>query len=239
MEKMLIEVWSDFVCPFCYVGKRKLEKAIAKSPYRDQIEVVYKSYMLDPNAPLQPIGVGYEAFAEQKGISISEAKAMLAGIVAAASEYGLHYAFDKTQSANTLKAHRLAKWARTFGKEQALTELLLDAYFTKGANLGDDDTLLLYATSVGLDKDQARAILASEAFLDEVKYEIFEAKQVGAKGVPFFVFNNRYGIPGAETDELFEKTIAQAMEEFNPRPFIINTNGSGDGGMCGPDDQCL
>lgn len=235
---MLIEVWSDFVCPFCYVGKRKLEKAIAKSKYRDQIEVVYKAYMLDPNAPLQPTGVGYEAFAEHKGITVEEAEEMLAGIVAVAKDHGLNYAFDKTQSANTLKAHRLAKWARTFGKEQALTELLLDAYFTKGANLGDNATLVYYAFSVGLNQDKALAILESDAYLDEVKYEIFEAKQVGAEGVPFFVFNNRYGIAGAQPDELFDRTIEQTMAEFNPQPFVINKSVSNDGGMCGPDDSC-
>lgn len=239
MEKMLIEVWSDFVCPFCYVGKRKLEKAIADSKYKDQIEVVYKAYQLDANAPLTPTGVGYEAFAAAKGISVEEAKLMLSGIVEVAKENGLNYRLDKTQTVNTLKAHRLAKWARTFNKEQELTELLLDAYFTKGANLGDDKTLLSYVKAVELDVNEATKVLTSDAFLDEVKYEFFEAKQVGAEGVPFFVFNNKYGIAGAQPDELFVQTLNQTMEEFSPRPFIIQANPTtGDGGMCGPDDNC-
>lgn len=239
MEKMLIEVWSDFVCPFCYVGKRKLENAIAASGYKDQIEVVYKAYQLDQNAPLTPTGIGYEGFADHKGISVSEAKTMLSGIVAAAQEYGLDYRFDLTQSVNTLKAHRLAKWARTFEKEHELTELLLDGYFTKGANLGDNKTLLNYVKSVGLNAEEALKILESDTYVDEVKYEIFEAKQVGAEGVPFFVFNNRYGIAGAQPDELFVQTINQAMAEFAPKPFIINTTpNGGDSGICGPDENC-
>ncbi len=242
MEKMIIEVWSDFVCPFCYVGKRKLEATINASPYKDQVEVIYKAYQLDPNAPQTPQGRGYAALAAHKGGSIEKTKEMYSGITRVAKDYGLTYHMDKAQVVNTFKAHRLAKWARTQNAEHALTELMLDGYFNKGANLNDDATLLEYAKTLGLNIEAAQKVLTSDQFTDEVKYEIFEAKQVGAEGVPFFVFDNKYGIAGAQPDELFVRTLKQTMDEFKPRAVILNNNvdgtTSGDGGICGPDDNC-
>ncbi len=241
MEKMKIEVWSDFVCPFCYIGKRKLEQAIKELDYGDKVEVVYKSYELNPNAALTPSGRGAEALAASKGTTIEKASNLYRQITERASHYGLTYNTEKLPQINTLKAHRLAKWARTKKMENELTELMMDGYFRLGADLSNNDTLLSFVDKLGLNKEEALEVLNSEAFLDEVKYEKFEARQLEVRGVPFFVFGNRYGIAGAEEDEVFTRTLKQTLEYLaNKKSLIINDHSSATatGEYCGDDGDC-
>lgn len=231
---MKIEIWSDFVCPFCYLGKRKLEKALSEFEHKSQVQVIFKSYLLSPDAPLTNDKVGYEGFAQSKGVSLSQAKEMLDSVADRVKPYGLNYDMSKIQSTSTLKAHRLAKWARSYKKEKALTEVFMDAHFTKGANLSDDDTLLNLVERVGLDKLEALSVLESNAFLDVVTKERNEASQLGVRGVPFFVFDRKFAISGAQPDEVFTNAIKKAFEEASPFEMLDQD----DEELCSPEEGC-
>lgn len=229
---MKIVVWSDFVCPFCYIGKRKLEKAINNFSHKENIEVEYKSFKLNPDAPEEPIGRGYESFAKLKGMEVSQAKELFDRIENQAKTMDLHFQMHQTQTVSTNKAHRLTKWAKQFNKDKSLTELLMEAYFIKGLNVANNETLLEMVKVLGLDLDEARKVLDSEQFEDLVQEDINEARQSGVRGVPFFVFNNKYAISGAQPDEVFEKALKQAYDEASP---FEKVGSSDDEGLCGPD----
>lgn len=230
---MKIEIWSDFVCPFCYIGKRKLELALKDFKYKDKVEIVFKSYELNLEAPLNPVGAGYEAFAATKWVSLADAKRMMDPVKDFAAEYGLEYHLEKTKIMKTITAHRLAKWARTFGKELVLTEAFMHAYFTKGANLADQDTLLTLVARVGLDQKEALDVILSDRYLDVVETEIYEARLIGVRGVPFFVFDQKYAIAGAQPDELFVQTIEKAFKESSPFEMVGDPNAT-----CSVDEGC-
>lgn len=232
---MKIEVWSDYVCPFCYIGKRQLEKAIADSGYEGQIDVEYKSFLLDPTTPVDTEKTVYESLATKYGSSIDEVKKMTANVAARAQEVGLQYNFDEMKAANTVAAHRLTKWAATKGKEKELTEVLLQAYFLQGKAIGRHDELVVLAEQVGLNGEEALAVLQSEQFKENVEQDIYEAQQIGVRGVPFFVFNNKYGISGAQPQQLFEQTIEQAASEAGLKRQLKMV---GKVGKVCKDDQC-
>ena len=230
---MKIEIWSDFVCPFCYIGKRKIEQALKDFKYKDKVEIIFKSYELNPEAPLHPVGEGYEAFAAVKRVSISDAKRMMDPVKDFAAAYGLDYHLEKTKMMKTITAHRLAKWARTFNQEEALTEAFMNAYFTKGANLADQKTLLGLVAQVGLDEQEALDVINSDRYLDVVETEIYEARLIGVSGVPFFVFDQKYAIAGAQPDELFIQTIEKAFQAASPLEMVGDPNAT-----CSVDDGC-
>jgi predicted DsbA family dithiol-disulfide isomerase len=233
---MKIEVWSDYVCPFCYIGKKQLEKAIRDSGYEDQIEVTYKSFLLDPTTPENTTKSVYESLSQKFGSSIEEVKKMTAGVAARAKEVGLNYNFDEMKSANTVKAHRLAKWIESQNNElaKAYTEQVLQAYFIQGKAIGLDEELLAIIEQLGLDVEEAKNVLAQNEFESEMQQDIYEANQIGVRGVPFFVFNNKWGISGAQPQQLFEQTIEQAAEDAGLKKNITIV---GDGPVC-TDDQC-
>ena len=233
---MKVEVWSDYVCPFCYIGKKQLEKAIQDSGYGDQIEVTYKSYLLDPTTPENTTKSVYESLSEKYGSSIEQVKKMTEGVAERAKEVGLNYNFDEMKSANTVKAHRLVKWIETQSKEIAkdFTEKVLHAYFIEGKAIGLDEELLAIIKELNLNVEEAKSILLQEAFEEEVQQDIYEAQQIGVRGVPFFVFNNKWGISGAQPQQLFEQTIEQAAKDAGLKKKL---NIVGEGPMC-TDDQC-
>ena len=233
---MKVEVWSDYVCPFCYIGKKQLEKAIRDSGYEDQIEVTYKSFLLDPTTPENTTKSVYESLSEKYGSTIEEVKKMTAGVAARAKEVGLNYNFDEMKSANTVKAHRLAKWVESQNKElaKAYTEQVLQAYFLQGKAIGCDEELLAIIKQLGLDVEAAKSVLAQKEYENEIQQDIYEANQIGVRGVPFFVFNNKWGISGAQPQQLFEQTIEQAAVDAGLKKNITVV---GDGKTC-TDDQC-
>lgn len=233
---MKIEVWSDYVCPFCYIGKRQLEKAIQDSGYEGQIEVEYKSFLLDPNTPVDTDESVYESLSKKYNSSIEQVKQMTAGVAERAKEVGLNYNFDEMKSANTVKAHRLTKWVRAQNEElsKQFTERVLKAYFLEGQAIGKDEVLLQFVDELGLDVEEARHILTTDSFVDEVNQDIYEAQQIGVKGVPFFVFNNKWGISGAQPQPLFEQTIEQAAQDAGLKKKIQIV---GEGPVC-TDDSC-
>lgn len=232
---MKVEVWSDYVCPFCYIGKRQLEKAIKDSGYEGQIEVEYKSFLLDPTTPVDADEPVISSLAKKYRMSEAEAKNMTNNVAIRAKEVGLNYDFDKMKTANTVAAHRLAKWAQTKGKGHEMSERLLQAYFLDGEAIGKNDVLLKFVEEIGLDITEATDVLNGNQFNDNVEKDIFEAQQLGVRGVPFFVVDNKYGISGAQEQALFEQTIEKAASEagLKPKLKMVGENGP----LC-TDDQC-
>ncbi|MEK4427329.1 DsbA family oxidoreductase [Solibacillus sp. FSL K6-1523] len=232
---MKIEVWSDYVCPFCYIGKRQLEIALKKTGYEQAVEIEYKSYLLDPNTPVDAAGSVYDDLQQKYNMSLEEVKNMSDNVKMRAKDVGLDYNFDDMKTANTVKAHRLAKWAEAEGKGKEFTELVLKAYFLEGQAIGQADVLLALVEKAGLSSDAAKEIIASNQFEDEVHQDIAVAQQLGVRGVPFFVIDNKYGIAGAQPQEVFEQTIEKAAQEAGLRK-PLNMQG-GNGPTC-TDDSC-
>ena len=213
---MKIEIWSDFSCPFCYIGKKRFEKALTDFIHKEQVEVVFKAYQLNPNAEKSTDKNAYETFANSHQISIEETKKRFENTVQNAKSVGLDFRYDLIQMTNTFDAHRLAKWANHFGLELKLTDRLMKAYFTDGYNLADIDTLVKLADEVGLDKDTARKVLQESQFSNDVRNEISEAKRIGVQGVPFFVVNRKYGISGAQQEAYFLAALNQIWDDDHP-----------------------
>ncbi|MDN4495447.1 DsbA family oxidoreductase [Ureibacillus aquaedulcis] len=232
---MKVEVWSDYVCPFCYIGKRQLEQSIKDAGFEGQIEVVLKSYLLDPTTPVDTNQSVYASLSKKYNVSEEQAKEMTKNVAERAKEVGLNYNFDIMKDANTTSAHRLAKWANTKGKGKELSERLLKSYFLEGGAIGKQDVLLSLVEEVGLDQAEAQEILKSNQFQDEVNQDISEAQNLGVRGVPFFVVDNKYGISGAQPKALFDQTIAQAASEAGLKPKLKMV---GDAGSVCTDGQC-
>lgn len=218
---MKIEVWSDFVCPFCYIGKRRLEEAIQQFPHKEQIEVEFKSFELDPNAPKNSKMTIHEALASKYGMSIDQAKQANAGVGEQAATAGLTFNFEDMKPTNTFDAHRLAKYAKTVGKDKEITEKLLYGYFTESKNLSDYETLADIAESVGITRDEALEVLQDEsAFSHDVRVEEEIARQYQITGVPYFIINQKYAISGAQPFETFQSALQKVWEEEAKTPMF-------------------
>jgi len=232
---MKIEVFSDFTCPFCYIGKRELERAIDIAGYTGRVEIEYKAFQIGPDNPKANAPSFYEALAKKYDVTLEEVKDMVEGIALRATEVGLHYDFAKMKTAHTEKAHRLAKWTQQFGKATAYTEALMAGYFKDGEDLNKDEFLLKVIAQLDLDRRVAERILASTDFSEELDKDRYEAQQLGVQSVPFFVFENRYGIKGAEPNEVFVRTLHQAAEIAGIQP-TVSINGNGESACA--DGQC-
>ena len=210
---MIIDVWSDVVCPWCFIGKRRLEKALANIPLdvRSGIEVRHRAFQLQPD--LQVTTPTSALLAQKYQLDIEQVHAMQANVCSIADGEGLCYELDNTVSGNTADAHRLLAWAKELGKEDILLEAMYSGYFEKSKPLFSHEDLLAIVSEAGLDIAAAKAILDSEKFADQVKADAQLAGQLGASGVPFFVVDMKYGISGAQPLEVFEATIAQALAE--------------------------
>lgn len=211
--KLKIEIWSDYVCPFCYIGKRRLEEALEQTGLGEKAEVVFKAYELDPNSPAVSDTLMKESIAKKYGMSVEEAKKMTDNVVDQAKSVGLDYNFDAMTPANTFNAHRLAKLAEQEGFDKIVSENLLKAHFIDGEKIGTEDVLLRIAEEAGISRGRAKAVLDSDEFADDVRSDIAEAQQIGVKGVPFFVINRKYAISGAQPAEAFANALRQAAEE--------------------------
>lgn len=211
---MKIEIWSDIMCPFCYIGKRRLEKALESFEYRDQIVIEWKSFLLNPGMKTDPSKNSLAYLSEVKGWSMEQTKQITEQVVAMAAAEGLDYDMENTVVANAYQAHRLLHFAKSNGFGSPMKERLLRAYFTEGLNIDDTETLINLASEVGLEKVEVKACLDSDAFLKEVNEDVQEAQQLGVRGVPFFVLDRKYGISGAQQDEVFQQTIAKAFAGY-------------------------
>ncbi|WP_146553338.1 DsbA family oxidoreductase [Rummeliibacillus sp. SL167] len=217
---MKIEVWSDYVCPFCYIGKRELENAIEKTGFQDQVDIELKSYQLSPDSPATSEESIYEVLAKKYGTTIEQVKAQTAGIIDRAATLGLNYQYENMKPANTFKAHRLAKYAESVGKGAEMSERLLQAYFIENQEIGLTDILVGLGVEIGLERQAVEDVLNDGSFADEVLSDIQEASQIGIRGVPFFVFNGKYAISGAQPGEVFENAVRQVAQEEGLRPSL-------------------
>jgi predicted DsbA family dithiol-disulfide isomerase len=234
---MNVEIWSDIMCPFCYIGKRKFEAALNQFPHKDQINVVWRSFQLNPNTQSEPTKSTIQHLSEAKGWSLDEARRITGQVTAMAREVGLVFDFDKAVIANSFDAHRLIHLARQRGLGDAAKEALLRAYFTEGRDTADPATLLDIGTAIGLDPADVEQLLASNQLANAVRHDIDEARQVGVRGVPFFVINRKYAVSGAQQPETFLGALQTAWPEWekaNPETTLLTT----DGPVCAPGELC-
>jgi len=209
--KMKIEIWSDIVCPFCYLGKHKFENALAQFPDRENIEVEWKSFQLNPGLVTDTTISIHQYLAEIKGYPIEQAVQMNDRFLQSGKAYGLDYNFDKIIVANSLKAHNLIHFSKKQGKENDIEERLFKAYFTEGKNIDDILTLILLATETGLDIDGLEQALESKKFAPEVQKDCTEASQLGIHGVPFFIFNRQFAVNGAQETPVFLEILKKSF----------------------------
>jgi predicted DsbA family dithiol-disulfide isomerase len=222
-----VDIWSDIACPWCYVGKRRFEAALADYPARAQVHVVWRSFQLDPSAPrVQPEQCYAERLAAKYGTSPAQAQALIERMVQTAASDGIAMDFERIQPGNTFDAHRLLHWAKARGAQDALEERLFRAYLCEGQAIGDADVLMRLAGEVGLDLDEARGVLDTDIYDAEVRADIARARELGISGVPFFVIGGRYGVSGAQPAELLRAALEQAAAELAPT--------AADGDICGP-----
>ncbi len=212
--KMKIEIWSDVMCPFCYMGKRNFEAALEKFPHRDQVEIVWRSFQLAPGLKTQPGKNIHQFLAEHKGISLDQATKMNEQVTIAARQSGLVYNFDKSVVANSFNAHRFTHFAKEYGKQNEAEELLFRSYFTDGKNIDDYPTLLQLGSEIGLDTTALRTALENGRYAENVKADIDEGRQAGLRGVPFFLFNKKHTVSGAQESSTFLKTLEKAFNEW-------------------------
>lgn len=210
---MKIEVWSDIACPFCYIGKRNLEAALQNFEHADQVEVEWRSFELDPQAPVASESDMADLLAAKYGYSREQAQAMNEQMSERARQVGLDFHMDSIVPTNTLDAHRLIHLAARHNLQAQMKERLLHAYFTEGENLGDPATLARLAGEVGVPVAEAEAMLAGDDFEYEVRADQTEARDFSITGVPFFVVNRKHGISGAQPVEVFTQALEQAWQE--------------------------
>ncbi|WP_026021339.1 DsbA family oxidoreductase [Paenibacillus senegalensis] len=235
---MQIEIWSDIGCPFCYIGKRRFEAALEQFAHQGEVQVQYRSFQLDPHAAKNPDYDLYDMLSKKMGRSREEVKQMNQQLANQAREVGLDFRFGGVIPANSEDAHRLIKLAEQLGKGPDMWEALYKAYFTDAKHIGDTDTLLALAEEVGIDRQEAAALLQSDKFIQEVHEDGREASRFGATGVPFYVINRKYAVSGAQPSEVFLQALKKVWEEENPATKLESLSSEpGDvcaDGSCGP-----
>lgn len=207
---MRVDIWSDIVCPWCYVGKRRFETALAAFDGREAIEVQHHSFQLDPSAPRDRTSSRGEMLMKKYRLTPSQLEATDARMQQIAAEEGLDYHLDGTSTGNTLDAHQLVHLAREHGKQDAMIERLYRAYFSERASVFDPDSLVRLGQDVGLDQAEARAVLRDGRYVSAVQQDLELARKVGITGVPFFVIDGKYGISGAQQPSVFLEALTRA-----------------------------
>lgn len=226
-----VEIWSDVICPFCYIGKRHFEQALKSKGLEEDVEITWRSFELAPDAQTNPEKSIYEVLSERKGWSSEQTKMMHEQVSQKASDAGLVYDFDKTIPANSFRSHQLLHLAKEKGVQDEIKERLLKAYFTEGKNIDDVATLIEIGKMEGLSEEEISAALESEKIKSAVQEDISMARQMGIQGVPFFVFDRTYAVSGAQPVEAFEQALAKINEE---RLEVIQDSEQGD--SCAVDD---
>jgi predicted DsbA family dithiol-disulfide isomerase len=234
---MKVEIWSDVMCPFCYIGKRKFEAALGEFENKDNIEIEWKSFQLNADLKTDPSKNTIQHLAEAKGWTMDHARNTVKYVTDMANGVGLHYNFDKAVVANSFDAHRFIQYAKTKGKGDAAEEALFKAYFTEGKNTADHAVLTQLGTEIGLDASSVKAVLAGNDFASEVKRDIVESQQIGVNGVPFFVVDRKYAISGAQDPKTFLGALQKAWSEHaKANPGVIGN--AEEGAACTPDGEC-
>lgn len=234
---MKVEIWSDVMCPFCYLGKHKFENALNQLAEKEHIEVEWKSFQLQPDLKTDTSISIDEYLAREKGFPIERARQMNHQLARSGKELGLEYNFDKAVVANTFKAHNLLHFSKEQGKQNETEEKLFEAFFSAGKNIDDIPTLLEIGKDIGLRTDGLKEVLENEAYADKIHEDIYEAQQIGVRGVPFFVFDRKYGVSGAQETSVFLQTLEKAFGEWkkdHPGAFMETMEGP----SCTPDGAC-
>jgi predicted DsbA family dithiol-disulfide isomerase len=230
---MNVEIWSDVLCPFCYIGKREFERALERFPNKDQVTVTWRSFELDPNAPARSELDTYGMLAKKYGRTREQAKDMVRNVVDRAASVGLQYDMDRAVIANSFDAHRLIQLAKTKGLGDQAEERLFRAYFMEGAHIGDHAVLRRLGEEIGLDGAEVERMLMDGSFAEQVRQDERTAQQLGIRGVPFFVLDSKYAVSGAQSAEHFLGALQQAWSE-RPAPVVL----AGDGPSCTPGEDC-
>jgi predicted DsbA family dithiol-disulfide isomerase len=215
---MKVEIWSDVMCPFCYIGKRRFEKALDQIPGKEAIEVEWKSFLLNPGLKTDLNTSTAAYLSKTKGMPEAQITSMMGNIKEMGKEDGLVFDFDKTVVNNTENAHRLIQMAKAHGRGDEAEEVLFEAYFSQGRNVDDVDVLVELGEKVGLESSDVKKMLGSDRFKDKVKQEYFEGQQLGVKGVPFFVLDRKFGVSGAQPTEVFVQALQKALEPEQVQP---------------------
>jgi hypothetical protein len=210
---MKIEIWSDIACPFCYLGKRKFDLALAQFSGKSDVEIEWKSFLLNPDMTSDPSVSIFQYLSEKKGFPEEQARQMMTHITESGSKVGLDYHFDKVILANTTKAHHLLHEARVQGFQHEMEERLFEAHFVEGKNIDDVNMLVDLASEIGLDTTALDVKILSGEYSQEIDSDINLAQQFGVRGVPFFVFDRKYAVSGAQETETFLTTLNQVEEE--------------------------
>jgi predicted DsbA family dithiol-disulfide isomerase len=232
-----VEIWSDVVCPWCYIGKRRFESALARFVHRDEVEVVWRSFELDPSAPRLREGDYADRLARKYGTTREQAVQMHERITTTAAGEGLTFRFDVARAGNTFDAHRLLHLAAKLGLQDQVKERLMRGYFSEGEPIGDPETLIRLVEDAGLAASEARSVVNSDAYAEDVRADEREAAELGINGVPFFVLDRRYGVSGAQPADLLLEALEQAWREAHPIRQLTTVAATGGGEAC-TDDTC-
>lgn len=223
--RMKIDIWSDVACPFCYIGKRHLEAALEQFPHKNDVQVTWHNFELDPHASRDNKEDQYTLLARKYGMSREQAIENTERVAASGEKAGLAFAFDKVIPTNTFDAHRLIQFAAQHGKQDEMEERLFAAYFMEGKHISNKETLLAIAAELGLD---ATEVLNSDAYTKEVRKDEADAQALGIRGVPFFVFDMKYAVSGAQPVTAFTQTLEKVWEEAHPPVELVQTGEKGE-----------
>jgi predicted DsbA family dithiol-disulfide isomerase len=221
---MIVEIWSDIVCPWCYIGRRRFEKALNQFAQRDQVEVIWRSYQLDPNAPRNFAGNVNDLLEQRYGMSRKQAEMTHARVTALAALEGLDYQMERAHPVNSLDAHRLIHLAAQHHLQGEMKERLQKAYFSEGMVISDPEILVQLAVDVGLDGDETRRMLEGSNFTAAVGADFKQAQALGINGVPFFLFDKKYAVSGAQPVEVFVTALKSAWSDSHP---VVELAGAG------------
>ncbi len=226
---MRVEIWSDVVCPWCYIGKRHFESALARFEHRDEVEVVWRAFELDPAAPVERVGVYIDRLASKYRIPVAEAEAMVERMTRVGDDVGVDMRFDRARPGNTFDAHRLIHLGLERGVQGAVKERLLAATFTEGRPTGRAETLVEVGVEAGLDETEVRALLAGDRFAGEVREDETLARSFGITAVPYFVLDRKYAVPGAQHPDVLLDVLRQVWAEGAAAPVAV---AAADDGAC-------
>lgn len=236
-KKMKVVIWSDVVCPFCYIGKTKFETALKDFSDKNNVEIEWKSYQLMPGITTRTDRNIDQVLAETKSVSLKQARQMNAQAALMGKQAGLQYNFDKAIVANTFRAHQFLHFAKAHGKQNEAEGLMFRSYFTDGKNVDDLPTLIALGKTIGLDGGALQAALQNQSYANAVKAEINEAQQLGVNGVPFFVFNGKYAISGTQDSGVFLEALQKSFNEWK-KQNAGNTRQVKEGAVCKPGGKC-
>ncbi|SCY75422.1 protein disulfide-isomerase [Flavobacterium anhuiense] len=234
---MKIEIWSDVICPFCYIGKRNFEAALEQFDHKEQIEVVWKSFLLDPSISEQSSESYHQYLTKRKNMPLEQVNAMLANVTQMAKQSGLDYHLDQSIIVNSQKAHQLIQFSKTKKLGDKAEELLFLAFFTDVKNIADTESLVKIGLELGLDEIELKSIFDDQKYKYEITQDIQEAQNIGISGVPFFLFDRKYAVSGAQPSQVFLETLNTSFTKWrasNPKTPIQVIQGSN----CSLEDGC-